>query len=101
MAVAAPSLDTIAVALADEGVPLRAIARATRISLLGPKAVEKVELLPIGRGQPEGQPAQPTLMQGAAARQLLENLRSRSAALDTSMAIDAEEGVIAVSQTNK
>jgi hypothetical protein len=27
-----PSLDTIAVALADEGVPLRAIARATRIS---------------------------------------------------------------------
>ena len=68
---------------------------------LGPKAVEKVELLPIGRGQPEGQPAQPTLMQGATARQLLENLRSRSAALDTSMAIDGEKGVIAVSQTNK
>jgi poly-gamma-glutamate capsule biosynthesis protein CapA/YwtB (metallophosphatase superfamily) len=68
---------------------------------LGPKAVEKVELLPIGRGQPEGQPAQPTLMQGATARQLLENLRSRSAALDTSMAIDGEKGVIVVSQTNK
>ena len=68
---------------------------------LGPKAVEKVELMPIGRGQPEGQLAQPTLMQGATARQLLENLRSRSAALDTSMAIDGENGVIAVSQTNK
>src|SRR5258708_30937020 len=68
---------------------------------LGPKAVEKVELLPIDRGQPEGQPAQPTLMQGATARQLLENLRSRSAALDTSMAIDGEKGIIAVSQTNK
>jgi hypothetical protein len=68
---------------------------------LGPKAVEKVELLPIDRGQPEGQPAQPTLMQGATARQLLENLRNRSAALDTPMAIDGEKGVIAVSQTNK
>jgi hypothetical protein len=60
--------------------------------------MEKVELLPIGRGQPEGQLAQPTLMQGATARQLLENLRSRSAALDTSMVIDGEKGVIAVSQ---
>jgi poly-gamma-glutamate synthesis protein (capsule biosynthesis protein) len=68
---------------------------------LGPKAVEKVELLPIDRGQPQGQPAQPTLMQGATARQLLENLRNRSAALDTPMAIDGEKGVIAVSQTNK
>jgi hypothetical protein len=36
-------------------------------------------------------------MQGANARQLLENLRNRSAALDTSMTIDGEKGVIAVS----
>jgi hypothetical protein len=71
---------------------------------LGPKAVEKVEVLPVGRGGPEGQTgpsdatmAQPALMQGANARQLLENLRRRSAALDTSMAIDGEKGVITVS----
>jgi len=35
-------------------------------------------------------------MQGANARQLLENLRSRSAALDTSMTIDGEKGVITI-----
>jgi hypothetical protein len=70
---------------------------------LGPKAVEKVELLPVGRVGPEGPGpydstlAQPALMQGANARQLLENLRRRSAALDTSMAIDGEKGVITVS----
>ena len=68
-----------------------------------------VEVLPIiGKGQPEGHTGpydsklfQPTLMQGANARQLLENLRSRSAALDTAMAIDGEKGVITVSQTSK
>jgi poly-gamma-glutamate capsule biosynthesis protein CapA/YwtB (metallophosphatase superfamily) len=72
---------------------------------LGPKSVEKVEVLPIiGKGQPEGHTGpydsklfQPALMQGANARQLLENLRSRSAALDTAMAIDGEKGVITVS----
>ena len=72
---------------------------------LGPKSVDKVEVLPIvGKGQPEGHAGpydsklfQPALMQGANARQLLENLRSRSAALDTSMTIDGENGVIAVS----
>jgi poly-gamma-glutamate capsule biosynthesis protein CapA/YwtB (metallophosphatase superfamily) len=73
---------------------------------LGPKSVEKVEVLPIvGKGQPEGHTGaydsklfQPTLMQGANARQLLENLRSRSAALDTAMAIDGEKGIITVSK---
>ena len=68
-----------------------------------------VEVLPIiGKGQPEGHTGpydsklfQPTLMQGANARQLLENLRSRSAALDTTMAIEGEKGVIAISQTSK
>jgi poly-gamma-glutamate capsule biosynthesis protein CapA/YwtB (metallophosphatase superfamily) len=76
---------------------------------LGPKSVEKVEMLPIiGKGQPEGHTGpydsklfQPTPMQGANARQLLENLRGRSAALDTTMSIDGEKGVIAISQTNK
>jgi poly-gamma-glutamate capsule biosynthesis protein CapA/YwtB (metallophosphatase superfamily) len=72
---------------------------------LGPKSVDKIEVLPIvGKGQPEGHTGpydsklfQPALMQGANARQLLENLRSRSAALDTSMTIDGEKGVITVS----
>jgi hypothetical protein len=72
---------------------------------LGPKSVEKVEVLPIiGKGQPEGHVGpydsklfQPALMRGADARQLLENLRTRSAALDTSMTIDGEKGVITVS----
>jgi hypothetical protein len=72
---------------------------------LGPKSVEKVEVLPIiGKGQPEGHTGpydsklfQPALMQAANARQLLENLRSRSASLDTAMAIDGEKGIITVS----
>jgi poly-gamma-glutamate capsule biosynthesis protein CapA/YwtB (metallophosphatase superfamily) len=76
---------------------------------LGPKSVEKVEVLPIiGKGQPEGHTGpydsklfQPALMQGANARQLLDNLRARSATLDTAMAIDGEKGVITVSQTAK
>jgi poly-gamma-glutamate capsule biosynthesis protein CapA/YwtB (metallophosphatase superfamily) len=71
---------------------------------LGPKSVDKIEVLPIvGKGQPEGHAGpydsklfQPALMQGANAHQLLENLRSRSAALDTAMAIDGEKGVITV-----
>jgi poly-gamma-glutamate capsule biosynthesis protein CapA/YwtB (metallophosphatase superfamily) len=76
---------------------------------LGPKSVEKIEVLPIvGKGQPEGHTGpydsklfQPTLMQGAEARRLLEDLRNRSAALDTTMAIDGEKGVITVSPTSK
>ena len=76
---------------------------------LGPKLVEKVEVLPIiGKGQPEGHTGpydsklfQPVLMEGANARQLLENVRSHSAALDTSMAIDGDKGVITVSQTTR
>jgi hypothetical protein len=39
---------------------------------------------------------QPAPMQGASARQLLENLRNRSASLDTAMAIDGDKGVISV-----
>ena len=74
---------------------------------LGPKSVEKIEVLPIvGKGQPEGHTGpydsklfQPTLMQGADARRLLEDLRNRSAAFDTTMAIDGEKGVITVSPT--
>lgn len=76
---------------------------------LGPKSVEKVEVLPIiGKGQPEGHTGpydsklfQPALMQGGNARQLLENLRTRSAALDTAMTIDGDTGVITVSPTSK
>ena len=76
---------------------------------LGPKSVEKVEVLPIiGKGQPEGHTGpydsklfQPALMQGANARQLLENLRTRSAALDTAMTIDGDKGVISVSSPSK
>src|ERR1700688_2787692 len=76
---------------------------------LGPKSVEKVEVLPIiGKGQPAGHAGpydsklfQPALMQGANAKQLLENLRTRSAALDTAMAIDGDKGVITVSPTSK
>jgi poly-gamma-glutamate synthesis protein (capsule biosynthesis protein) len=76
---------------------------------LGPKSVEKIEVLPIvGKGQPEGHTGpydsklfQPTLMQGTEARRLLEDLRNRSAALDTTMAIDGEKGVITVSPTSK
>jgi hypothetical protein len=40
-------------------------------------------------------------MQGADARRLLEDLRNRSAALDTTMAIEGEKGVITVSPTSK
>ena len=76
---------------------------------LGPKSIEKVEVLPIiGKGQPAGHTGpydsklfQPALMQGANAKQLLENLRSRSATLNTAMAIDGDKGVITVSQTSK
>jgi hypothetical protein len=68
-----------------------------------------VEVLPIiGKGQPEGHTGpydsklfQPALIQGANAPRLLEDLRSHSAALETTMAIDGEEGVIAISQTSK
>jgi hypothetical protein len=35
-------------------------------------------------------------MQGASARELLEGVRSRSAALDTPMQIEGDEGVITV-----
>jgi hypothetical protein len=65
-------------------------------------------VLPIvGKGQPEGHTGpydsklfQPALMQGADARKLLEDLRNRSAALDTTMALDGEKGVITVSQAS-
>jgi hypothetical protein len=61
---------------------------------LGVKSVEKVEVLPIaGTGQ---QIAQPLLLHGSAAQRLLENIRSRSAALDTAMKIRDDEGIITV-----
>ena len=44
---------------------------------------------------------QPALMRGTDAQALLEDLRARSTALDTSMTIDGEKGVIAASQTGK
>lgn len=77
---------------------------------LGEKSVEKVEVLPIaGKGQPEGRAGQPydaklfqpSLMQGASARQLLEGVRSRSAALDTAMEIDGDKGVITIPAASK
>jgi hypothetical protein len=76
---------------------------------LGPKSVEKIEVLPIaGKGQPEGHTGpydaklfQPYLMQGSSAKQLLEGVRSRSAALDTPMKIEGDKGVITVSGASK
>ena len=61
---------------------------------LGVKSVEKVEVLPIaGTGK---QIAQPSLLQGLPAQQLLESVRSRSAGLDTVMRIQGDEGIISV-----
>jgi poly-gamma-glutamate capsule biosynthesis protein CapA/YwtB (metallophosphatase superfamily) len=77
---------------------------------LGDKSVEKVEVLPIaGKGQPEGRAGQPYdaklfqpfLMEGSSARQLLEGVRSRSAALDTAMEIDGDKGVITIPPASK
>jgi len=77
---------------------------------LGEKSVEKVEVLPIaGKGQPEGRTGQPYdaklfqpfLMEGASARQLLEGVRGRSAALDTAMEIDGDKGVITIPPASK
>jgi len=76
---------------------------------MGKKAVEKVEVLPIfGKGQPEGHTGpydaklfQPYLMQGEDARQLLEKIRTRSAALDTKMEIDGDKGVINVTPASQ
>src|SRR6202166_1000583 len=76
---------------------------------MGKKSVRKIEVLPIaGKGQPEGHTGpydpkqfQPYLMQGSSAKQLLEGVRTRSAALDTPMQIDGDKGVITISTTNK
>jgi len=73
------------------------------------KTMEKIEVLPIaGKGQPEGHAGsydatlfQPFLMQGATAHELLEGVRSRSAALDTPMRIDGDIGVIAIPTVSK
>jgi hypothetical protein len=40
-------------------------------------------------------------MQGSSAKQILERVRSSSAALDTPMQIDGDKGVITVSQAGK
>jgi hypothetical protein len=71
---------------------------------LGKASVEKVEVLPIaGKGQPEGHAGpydatlfQPFLVQGSGARRLLEDIRGRSAELDTPMQIDGDVGVITI-----
>jgi len=72
---------------------------------LGEKSVEKVEILPIaGKGQPEARTGQtydstlfqPFLMQGSSARELLDNIRARSAALDTNMEIVGDEDIIKI-----
>jgi poly-gamma-glutamate capsule biosynthesis protein CapA/YwtB (metallophosphatase superfamily) len=73
------------------------------------KTMEKIEVLPIaGKGQPEGHTGpydatlfQPFLMQGASAHELLEGVRSRSAALDTPMRIDGDIGVITIPAADK
>jgi poly-gamma-glutamate capsule biosynthesis protein CapA/YwtB (metallophosphatase superfamily) len=76
---------------------------------LGEKSVEKVEVLPIaGKGQPVGRAGQPYdaklfqpfLMEGSSARQLLEGVHSRSAALDTAMEIDGDIGIVTIPPTN-
>jgi hypothetical protein len=75
---------------------------------LGEKSVERVEVLPIaGKGQPTGRAGQPYdaklfqpfLMEGSSAQQLLEGIRSRSAALDTAMEIDGNIGIVAIPPT--
>jgi hypothetical protein len=59
---------------------------------LGPHAVEKIEVLPIaGVGKLL---AQPFLLQGEEAHDLLEKVRVRTAALDTELKIDGDLGVI-------
>jgi poly-gamma-glutamate capsule biosynthesis protein CapA/YwtB (metallophosphatase superfamily) len=76
---------------------------------MGKKSVEKVEVLPMaGKGQPEGHTGpydpklfQPFIMQGASAQQLLETIRTRSAALDTPMKIEGDKGVITVAAASK
>lgn len=74
---------------------------------IGKKSVEKIDVVPLaGKGQPEGHSGsyeaklfQPFVMQGAGARQLLETIRTRTAALDTKMEIDGDKGVITVAQS--
>ena len=58
-----------------------------------------------GKGQPEGHTGpydpkvfQPFIMQGSSAHQLLETIRSRSAALDTTMKVEGDKGVITISE---
>jgi len=71
---------------------------------IGKKSVEKIEVLPIaGKGQPEGHTGpydsklfQPYVVQGSSAKQILERVRSGSAALDTTMQIEGDKGVITV-----
>ncbi len=65
---------------------------------LAPASIEKVEILPIaGKG---AQLAQPFLLQGDEATQLLQTVRSLSQQLDTAMTIEGNVGVIVPSQAN-
>lgn len=65
---------------------------------LTPTSIEKVEILPIaGKG---AQLAQPFLLQGDEATQLLQSVRNLSQQLDTAMTIEGNVGVIVPSQAN-
>ena len=72
--------------------------------------MEKVEVLPIGgKGQPAGRTGQPYdsklfqpfLMEGSSAHELLESIRSRTAALDTAMEIEGNRGIITIPPAGK
>jgi poly-gamma-glutamate capsule biosynthesis protein CapA/YwtB (metallophosphatase superfamily) len=63
---------------------------------LGPHAVQQIDVIPIaGTGQ---QLAQPYLLHGSAARALLEAVQARSAALNTPMTLEGDEGMINLPQ---
>jgi len=58
---------------------------------------------PVGRtGRPyDPKLFQPFLMEGSNSQQLLESIRSRSAALDTAMEIDGNKGIITIPSASK
>jgi poly-gamma-glutamate synthesis protein (capsule biosynthesis protein) len=61
---------------------------------LGASSIEQIEILPIaGTGK---QIAQPSLLNGVPAQRLLEDIRNRSAALNTAMKIRGDVGMISV-----
>ncbi|MXX68153.1 MAG: hypothetical protein F4Y74_04250 [Gemmatimonadales bacterium] len=63
---------------------------------LDAEGVTRLDVLPIaGRGD---DPSQPYLLEGEAARTLLEDIRARSAGLGTTLRIEGDAGVIDVSR---